>query len=83
MVVTATNDLDVIPEEISGLDPVNLKIPNERLGFRYQDTVYSGRLKLVRKPARVSAHTVSFTRLDRNSLATNQTELFSSEQDGD
>ena len=68
MVVTATNDLDVIPEEISGLDPVNLNIPGERLGFRYQDTVYSGRLKLIRKPARVSAHTVSFTRLDRSSL---------------
>jgi len=68
--IKADPDLEVAPLEISGLDPAHLQIPGERLGYRYQDTRFSGRLKLARRPARLSVETLSFTRLDQDALRT-------------
>ena len=75
--VTADNDLDVAPGEITGLDParaddvavLNNKLQalgkQVRLGFTYQDTVFTGTLDVARKPSRVAAATVTFFRVDR------------------
>jgi len=73
--IAADDDLDLIPEELSGLDPARLPTDQvqltrpPRLVYSYQDTRFTGRLKIVRKPARVAATTVAFHRLDPETLA--------------
>ncbi|MFM9962694.1 MAG: hypothetical protein ACKV2Q_15900 [Planctomycetaceae bacterium] len=67
-VIKADADLDVVPGEITGLDPANVPIPGARLGFEYQDTRFGGTLKIERKPSRVSARTLTFARLDKQTL---------------
>ena len=67
-VIQADEDFEVVPLEISGLDPAHLKVPGERFGYRYQDTRFSGRIRVQRKPPRISARTLAFTRLDRQAL---------------
>ncbi|MCX7422821.1 MAG: hypothetical protein NT013_25235, partial [Planctomycetia bacterium] len=69
-VIKADADLDVVPGEITGLDPANVPVPGTRLGFAYQDTRFSGTLKVDRKPSRVSARTLTFARLDKQTLHT-------------
>ncbi len=69
-VIKADADLDVVPGEITGLDPANVAVPGTRLGFAYQDTRFSGTLKVERKPSRVSARTLTFARLDKQTLHT-------------
>ena len=69
-VIKADADLDVVPGEITGLDPANVAVPGTRLGFAYQDTRFSGTLKVDRKPSRVSARTLAFARLDKQTLHT-------------
>ncbi len=69
-VIKADADLDVVPGEITGLDPANVPVPGTRLGFAYQDTRFSGTLKIERKPSRVSARTLTFARLDKQTLHT-------------
>ncbi|MEX1228969.1 MAG: hypothetical protein WEB58_01940 [Planctomycetaceae bacterium] len=64
-VVMADGDLDVAPAEVAGLDPVFLGLDGERLGYRYQDTHFSGQLTVSRKPTRLSAQSLIFARLDR------------------
>ncbi len=68
--IKADADLDVVPGEIKGLDPANVPVPGARLGFMYQDSVFSGVLKIERKPSRVSARTLTFARLDKQTLHT-------------
>ncbi len=68
--VRAGDDFELTPSEIKGLDPAHLNLPRERLGFRYQDTRFSGKLKIARWPARLSADTLLVVRLDRAALRT-------------
>ena len=67
-VIKADADLDVVPGDINGLDPTNVPVPGARLGFAYQDTRFGGTLKIERKPSRVSARTLTFARLDKQTL---------------
>ena len=78
--VTVDDDLDVTPIDVQGLDPArqdDVNLLNSklqafgravRLGFTYQDTVFSGQLEIARKPSRVSASTITFFRIDRETL---------------
>ena len=64
-VIRADDDLEVVPVEISGLDPANINVDGQRLGYTYQDSVFTGQLQVGRKPARVSARTLTVARLER------------------
>jgi hypothetical protein len=69
-VIRAGEDFELNPLDIKGLDPAHLKLERERIGFRYQDTRFTGRLKIARRPARLSAETVLVAHLDRAALRT-------------
>lgn len=69
-VVRADDVLEVVPTEISGLDPVLLGLEGERLGFRYQDTRFSGRLQVAHQATRLAARTTTYARLDPEALRT-------------
>jgi hypothetical protein len=74
--ITAEDDLDIAPVDISGLDPArqsDLRTLNRqlapfgksaRLGFTFQDTVFSGQLDVRRMPARVSSTVIVLTRIE-------------------
>jgi hypothetical protein len=64
-VVEAAADLELAPQEVSGLEPVALQAGSERLRFVSSDTRYAGRLTITRKPARLSSDGLSFFRLDQ------------------
>ncbi len=72
--IAAEDDLELVPEEVTGLDPVRLSIEEQRaigaprLVYEYQDTRFGGTLKVSRKPLRVAAQTLAFHRLDRETL---------------
>lgn len=78
--VTIDEDLDVIPVDVTGLDPArqadinllnqNLGERQVRLGFTYQDTVFSGKLEVRRKPTLLEAETLTFFRIDEETLFT-------------
>ena len=70
LILAAPSDIELLPSDINGLDPADLSHPGIRLGYRYQNGHYSGQLQLSRKPARLSAQTAAFTRLDRDALRT-------------
>jgi len=61
---------DIAPIEITGLDPALLKLTGPHLGYRYQDTDYSGQLKVVGKPTSLSASVLSFARVDEQTVKT-------------
>lgn len=63
-VIRGDDDLDIEAADIKGLDPQPLKAEFERLRFQSQDTRYSGKLKISRKPSRVAVQTVTFGRID-------------------
>ncbi len=68
--IRAGDDFELTPSDIKGLDPAHLNLPRERIGFRYQDTRFSGKLKIARRPARLSADMLLVVRLDRAALRT-------------
>lgn len=69
VVVTAERDLDVQPQELKGLAPLQLDPAlAARMSYEYQDTQYSGKVFVVRKPSRISARTLAFHRLDRETF---------------
>lgn len=74
--IAAEDDLDLAPEEVTGLDPVRQSAAEQqaagapRLVYEYQDTRFSGTLKISRKPLRVAAQTLAYHRLDRETLVT-------------
>lgn len=69
VVVAAERDLDVQPQELKGLAPTLLDPAlAARLSYEYQDTHYSGQILVLRKPSRLSAHTVAFHRLDKETF---------------
>jgi hypothetical protein len=80
--VSGDADLKLTPLAIVGLDPARpsdlaaLRTQLEavgrtlRLGFSYQDTVFSGQIEAVREPTRLSASTLTFVELERESVVT-------------
>ena len=70
LVLRGDQELDISAEEVAGLEPASLNIPGERLGFRYQDSRFSGQLHIARKPARISSVSVVFAQLTRSNLKT-------------
>ncbi|MCA9077402.1 MAG: hypothetical protein KDA93_20415 [Planctomycetaceae bacterium] len=74
--ITADEELDVETIELTGLDPARgeqadaLKRLLEplgrslRLGFTYQDSVFSGQLEVTRRPSRLSTSTLLLSRLE-------------------
>jgi len=68
LVVTAGLDLDLVGTGLLGMDPTVVGETGERLGFAFQSAEYEGSLTVTRKPSRISAQTLSFTRLDREVL---------------
>ncbi len=69
VVVSAERDLDVQPQELKGLAPTQLDPAlSARLSYEYQDTHYSGKVLVTRKPSRISARTLAFHRLDQETF---------------
>ncbi|MES2792818.1 MAG: hypothetical protein V4719_24605 [Planctomycetota bacterium] len=69
VVVAAERDLDVQPQELKGLAPMLLdQSLSARLSYEYQDTHYSGKVLVLRRPSRVSARTLAFHRLDQETF---------------
>lgn len=80
--VTCEGDVDLAPVGITGLDPARKQDLETlerqlheagrqlRLGFVYQDTVFTGELEAVRKPTRLSAATLTFLQLERETIVT-------------
>ena len=69
-VIRGDDDLDLEALDLTGLDPQPLKAAFERLRFQSQDTRYSGKLKITRKPSRIAAQTVTFGRIDPQTFHT-------------
>ncbi|MBI3866610.1 MAG: hypothetical protein HY290_32410, partial [Planctomycetia bacterium] len=72
--IAADEDLDLVPEDVAGLDPARLSTAEQaapgapRLVYEYQDTHFGGTVRVTRKPVRVAAQTVAVHRLDRETL---------------
>jgi hypothetical protein len=72
--IAADDDLDIVPEDVAGLDPVRVaadqpqSAATPRLVYEYQDTHFGGTLKVSRKPVRLAVQTLAFHRLDRETL---------------
>jgi hypothetical protein len=74
--IIADEDLEVRTSELTGLDPARQADvqglqeaarrlgKSLRLGFSYQDTVFSGQLEVTRKPTRLAVSTLALSRLD-------------------
>lgn len=67
-VVRGDDDLDLAAFDLTGLDTVPLLADYERLRFQSQDTRYGGKLKVSRKPSRISVQTITFSRLDPQTM---------------
>lgn len=67
-VVRGGDDLDLKTADLFNLDPAPATAANERLRFFFQQPDYEGLLTVSRKPSRVSAQSLTFTRLDREVL---------------
>lgn len=70
LIVRGDNEFELAALDVAGLDSVPLKADYERLRFQSQDTRYSGQLKITRKPSRLAVETLSFTRLDPQTVHT-------------
>ncbi|MDZ4689551.1 MAG: hypothetical protein SH850_31125, partial [Planctomycetaceae bacterium] len=70
LVIRGDGDLELTASDVVGLDPVPLKADWERLRLQSQDTRYSARLKVARKPARIAAESVAYYRLDPQTVHT-------------
>ncbi len=69
-VIRGDDDLDLEAIDLTGLDPQPLKAAFERLRFQSQETRFSGKLKIARKPSRIAVQTVTFGRIDPQTLHT-------------
>lgn len=67
-VIRAGDDLDLKTADLFNLDPAPSTAANERIRFFFQQPDYEGLLTVSRKPSRVSAQSLTFTRLDREVL---------------
>jgi hypothetical protein len=76
--ISSSQDLDLATEEFLGLEPVSLGAPVAEdgiatQGWEHQDSQYSGRLRLTRRPARLFARTLGVHRLGRDTLVSRWT----------
>jgi hypothetical protein len=70
--ITGEEDLELVPVDIIGLDPARQwdgeggqgEPVSVRLGYNYQDTVFSGALEVSRRPARLTTETLTFFRME-------------------
>ena len=69
-VIRGDSDLDLSAFDLKGLDPQPLKADFERMRFQAQDTRYSGKIRVTRKPSRIAAQTVTFGRIDPQTVHT-------------
>jgi hypothetical protein len=63
-VIKGSEDFELTAVDVIGLDPAHLNLDRERIGYRYQDTRFSGKLKVARRPGRPTAETLIAARLD-------------------
>lgn len=68
LVINAEDDWDLVPSELTSLEPMQERIPNMRFGYQYQDNNYSGNLTVSRKPLQLAAHHLQYVRLDQTTL---------------
>ena len=68
LVIKAGEDLDLDFGDLTGLDPATTGVPGERLGFVFQSADYAGEVTVHRRPSRITASTLAFTRLDPEHL---------------
>ncbi len=64
-VIRGGDDLELKTTDFFNLDPAPATAINERLRFFFQQSDYEGLLTVSRKPSRVSAQSLTFTRLDQ------------------
>ncbi len=67
--VAGSSRLEVVPQEISGMDPVFLGTPDELFSYRYQNAEISGRIEVQRKPARFNVMKLTTVDADELSVA--------------
>lgn len=71
LLIRAPDWLRLTPQEVTGLDPAVLpNVSGRHLGFRYQDSVFSGTIASQPKATRLAAWTYSSTRLEPEKLMT-------------
>lgn len=80
--IAAEDDLKVTPQQVGGLDPggsqeielLNQKLTplgkTTRLAYTYQDIKFSGALAVTRKPTNLFAETLTFFRIDEETIYT-------------
>ena len=67
--IRAPDEFEVVADELVGLDHANLKLEGQRLGYSYQSPRVSGKLRIGRRPSRLSAESLTVARLDRETLS--------------
>ncbi len=65
LTLKAEDDLEVALDGLMGLDPSATPTAGARSAFAYQDTAFEGTVKVSRRPSRLSAQTMTYSRLDR------------------
>ncbi|HVW02114.1 MAG TPA: hypothetical protein VHB77_17315, partial [Planctomycetaceae bacterium] len=84
--VLAEKDLQVVANQVRGLDPANAVVPAgqeiPRLSYEYQDTHITGELSISRKPSRIAAISLAYVRLDRETLSSHLEALLTVEGGG-
>lgn len=68
LIINAEKDWDLIPSNLTNLEPMQERIPNMRFGYQYQDNNYAGSLMVSRKPLQLAAHHLQYIRLDPTTL---------------
>jgi len=67
--VAGSPRLEVVPQEITGMDPVFLGTPEELFSYRYQNAEIAGRIEVQRKPARFNVMKLATIDADELSVA--------------
>ncbi|MCG6157656.1 hypothetical protein [Rubinisphaera margarita] len=67
--VAGSPRLEVVPQEITGMDPVFLGTPEELFSYRYQNAEIDGRIEVQRKPSRFNVMKLTTVDADEQSIA--------------
>ncbi len=67
--IKAPEEYDLVADDLVGLDESRLKLTGQRLGYTYQGLEIGGTLRVIRRPVRLSAESLTIARLDRGTLA--------------
>ena len=72
LTILAHQNFDVQTRNLEGLDPVFLEISNERASFQFQKDQqqgpFQGEIEISRKPSRISAESLTFFRLEQQTV---------------